>query len=50
MIHLLGNGKQQIVTHGNPNLCEDSILCRSEERLDMEVLLDPFEYLMESFP
>ena len=43
MIHLLGNGKQQIVTHGNPNLCEDSILCRSEERLDMEVLLDPFE-------
>lgn len=43
MIHLHGNGKQQIVTHNNPNLCEDRILCRSIERLDMEMLIEPFE-------
>ena len=43
MIYLLCNGKQQVVTHGNPNLCEDGVLCRSKERLDMEMLLDPFE-------
>ena len=49
MIHLFDKGKQQIVTYGNPNLCEDSILCRSEKRLDMEMLLDPFEELMRSF-
>ena len=43
MVHLLGNGKQQVVTHGYPNLCEDRVLCSSEERLDTEMLLDPFE-------
>ena len=43
MIHLLGNGKQQVVTHGNPDLCEDCVLCCPKERLDVEMLLDPFE-------
>lgn len=43
MIHLLSNGKQQIIAYGNPNLREYSILARSVERLDMQPLFDPFE-------
>ena len=43
MIHLQSNNKQQVVTDGNPYLCEDCILGRSIERLDVQVLLDPFE-------
>ena len=43
MIHLLSNGKQQIIAYGNPNLREYSILARSVERLDMQSLFDPFE-------
>ena len=43
MIHLQSNNKQQVVTDGNPYLCEDCILGRPIERLDVQVLLDPFE-------
>lgn len=43
MIYLLCKGKQQVVTHGNQYLCEDRVLSSSEERLDMEMLLDKFE-------
>ena len=43
MIHLPGNDKQQVVTDGNPYLCKDRIPCRSEERLDTQMLLDPLE-------
>lgn len=43
MIHLLSNGKQQIIAYGNPNLREYSILTRSVERLDMQSLFDSFE-------
>ena len=43
MIHLLSNGKQQIIAYCNPNLRVYSILARSVERLDMQSLLDPFE-------
>ena len=43
MKQLLGNDQQQIVTDGNPYLRKDCILRRSEERLDMQVLLDPLE-------
>ena len=43
MIHLLSNGKQQMIAYGNPNLREYSILARSVERLDMQSLYDPFE-------
>ena len=43
MIHLQSNNKQQVVTDGNPYLCEDCILERPIERLDVQVLLDPFE-------
>lgn len=43
MIHFLGNGKQQIVTNGYPNLREYSILACSVERLDVQSLLYPLE-------
>ena len=43
MIYLLSNGKQQIISYGNPNLREYSILARSVERLDMQSLFDSFE-------
>jgi hypothetical protein len=43
MLHFLCNGKQQIITDGNPNLREHGILARSVERLDMQMLLYPFE-------
>ena len=48
MIHLQSNNKQQVVTDGNPYLCEDCILGRPIERLDVQVLLDPFEGLWEA--
>ena len=41
MIHLQSNNKQQVVTDGNPYLCEDCILGRPIERLDVQVLLMP---------
>ena len=37
MIHLQSNNKQQVVTDGNPYLCEDCILGRPIERLDVQV-------------
>ena len=43
MKHLLGNDQLQVVTDSNPYLCKDRILRRSEERLDMQVLLNPLE-------
>lgn len=43
MIHLLSNGKQQIIAYDNQNLREYSILARSVERLDMQSLFGPFE-------
>ena len=43
MIHLQSNNKQQVITDGNPYLCEDCILGRPVECLDVQVLLDPFE-------
>ena len=43
MKQLLGNDKQQVVANSNPYLCKDCILRRSEERLDVQVLLDPLE-------
>lgn len=48
MIHLQSNNKQQVVTDGNPYLCEDCILGRPIERLDVQVLLDPFEERLDS--
>ena len=47
MIHLQSNNKQQVVTDGNSYLCEDCILGRSIERLDVQVLLDPFEECLD---
>ena len=49
MEHLLSDDKQQVVTDGNPYLYEDRIPCRSKERLDVQVLLNPLEELMRSF-
>ena len=49
MKHLPGNDTQQVVTDGNPYLCKDRIPCCSEERFDMQMLLDPLEELMRSF-
>jgi hypothetical protein len=43
MKHLLGNDKQQVIAHSNPYLCVDCILGCSVKRLDMQMLLDPFE-------
>lgn len=43
MIHVLDNGKQQIVADGNPYLRKDCILARSIERCDAQPLLCPFE-------
>ena len=43
MIQFFNNDKQQIVADGNPYLCIYSILCCSEERLNMQVLFYPFE-------
>ena len=51
MIYLLCNDKQQIITNGYPYLCVHSILCRSKERFDIQVLLYPFkeEFDLPSF-
>lgn len=50
MKQLLGNDKQQVVANGNPYLCKDCILRRSEERLDVQVLLDPLEEQLNLSP
>lgn len=44
MEHLFGNNKQQVVTHGNPNLCVNSVAGCSVEGLDVKV---PFNELEE---
>lgn len=49
MIHLLCNGKQQVIADGNPNLREYRILTCSVERLDMQPLFNPFEEIMRSY-
>lgn len=36
-------GEEQVIAHRDPDLREDRVLARSQERLDFEVLLDPFE-------
>ena len=48
MIHFQGNNKQQVITDGNPYLCEDCILGRPVERLNVQMLLDPFEERFDS--
>ncbi len=42
-ILLLGNNKQKVATDSYPYLRVDSVLGRSIEGLDVQVLLDPFE-------
>jgi hypothetical protein len=36
-------GQKQVVAHSHPYLRQDGILAGSEERFDIQVLLDPFE-------
>ena len=43
MKHLSGNGKQQVIADGNPYLRVYCILAGPVERLDVQMLLDPFE-------
>ena len=52
MKHLSGNGKQQVITDGNPYLRVYRILARSVERLDVQMLFDPFEetFHLPTFP
>ena len=35
--------EQQVIDHGGPDLCHDSIFCGAEERFDSEILFNPFE-------
>ena len=39
----LDEGYEQTVDHGGPDLSCDRVLRGAEERLDSEILLDPFE-------
>ena len=48
MIHLQRKNKPQIITDSNQYLCEDCILGRSVEYLDMQVLLDSLEERLDS--
>ena len=43
MKHLSGNGKQQVIADGNPYRRVYCILAGPVERLDVQMLLDPFE-------
>ena len=43
MKHLFGNDKQQVVTHGNPDLCVDRIARCSIERFDAQMSFYEFE-------
>jgi|JI6StandDraft_1071083.scaffolds.fasta_scaffold41527_2 hypothetical protein len=43
----LRNGDQQVGGNSNPDLRLDGVLAGAKERLDAQVLLDPFE---EQFP
>ena len=49
MKHLSGNSKQQVIADGNPYLRVYRILAGSVERLNVQMLFDPFEKLMRSF-
>jgi hypothetical protein len=40
---VLDVGQKQVVAHSHPYLRQDGILAGSEERFDLQVLLDPFE-------
>ena len=52
MEQLLGNSKQQVIADGNPYLREDCILAGSVERLNVQMLFDPFEetFHLPTFP
>ena len=52
MKHLSGNGKQQVIADGNPYLRVYCILAGPVERLDVQMLLDPFEetFHLPTFP
>ena len=52
MKHLSGNGKQQVIADGNPYLRVYRILAGSVERLDVQMLFDPFEetFHLPTFP
>lgn len=52
MKHLSGNGKQQVIAYGNPHLRVYRILAGSIERLDVQILFDPFEetFHLPTFP
>ncbi len=43
MVAKLEVSQQQVDAHGHPNLGHRRILADSQEGLDLEVLLDPFE-------
>lgn len=43
MKHPLSNHQQKVVAHGNPDLCVDSIVRCSIERLDMQTSFYEFE-------
>lgn len=48
MIHFQSNNQQQIITEFNQYLYVDCILGRPIKRLDVKVLLDPFEEGLDS--
>lgn len=52
MKHLSGNGKQQVIADGDPYLRVYRILAGSVERLDVQMLFDPFEetFHLPTFP
>jgi len=52
MKHLSGNSKQQVIADGNPYLRVYCILAGSVERLDVQMLFDPFEetFHLPTFP
>ncbi len=52
MKHLAGNSKQQVLADGNPYLRVYCILAGSVERLDVQMLFDPFEetFHLPTFP
>lgn len=49
MKHLSGNSKQQVIADGNPYPRVYCILAGSVERLDVQMLFDPFDVFMRSF-
>ena len=52
MKHFLGNSKQQVIADGNPYLRVDCILACAVERLNVQMLFDPFEetFYLPTFP